>query len=60
MLDKVLRRSDAIDKESLCILAGQRVSFHFTRRIICVFIARDVGMACSPNITFFGRCRKYA
>ena len=25
MLDKVLRRSDAIDKESLCILAGQRV-----------------------------------
>ena len=26
MLDKVIRRSDAIDKESLCILAGQRVS----------------------------------
>ncbi|KAK0228241.1 ribosomal protein S5 domain 2-type protein [Armillaria fumosa] len=25
MLDKVLRRGDAIDKESLCILAGQRV-----------------------------------
>jgi len=25
MLDKVLKRSDAIDKESLCILAGQRV-----------------------------------
>ncbi|KAG2158010.1 ribosomal protein S5 domain 2-type protein [Suillus bovinus] len=25
MLDKVLRRSDAIDKESLCVLAGQRV-----------------------------------
>ncbi|KIJ55598.1 hypothetical protein M422DRAFT_220341 [Sphaerobolus stellatus SS14] len=25
MLDKVLRRSDAVDKESLCILAGQRV-----------------------------------
>ncbi|KXN90732.1 Exosome complex component rrp45 [Leucoagaricus sp. SymC.cos] len=25
MLDKVLRRSDAIDKESLCIMAGQRV-----------------------------------
>ncbi|XP_006456575.1 hypothetical protein AGABI2DRAFT_228615 [Agaricus bisporus var. bisporus H97] len=34
MLDKVLRRSDAIDKESLCILAGHRVwhlriTFHF-------------------------------
>ena len=26
MLDKVLRRSDALDKESLCIVAGQRVS----------------------------------
>ncbi|KAF9524201.1 ribosomal protein S5 domain 2-type protein [Crepidotus variabilis] len=25
MLDKVIRRSDAVDKESLCILAGQRV-----------------------------------
>ncbi|KAI0822119.1 ribosomal protein S5 domain 2-like protein [Trametes gibbosa] len=25
MLDKVLRRSDALDKESLCVLAGQRV-----------------------------------
>ncbi|KAJ7594934.1 ribosomal protein S5 domain 2-type protein [Mycena floridula] len=25
MLDKVLRRSDAVDKESLCIIAGQRV-----------------------------------
>ncbi|KZV95603.1 ribosomal protein S5 domain 2-like protein [Exidia glandulosa HHB12029] len=34
MLDKILRRSDAIDKESLCVLAGQRVwhlklTFHF-------------------------------
>jgi len=26
MLDKVIRRSDALDKESLCIVAGQRVS----------------------------------
>jgi len=25
MLDKVIRRSDTVDKESLCILAGQRV-----------------------------------
>lgn len=30
MLDKILRRSDAIDKESLCIVAGQRVSSAFT------------------------------
>lgn len=27
MLEKVLRRSDAVDKESLCILAGQRVRY---------------------------------
>jgi exosome complex component RRP45 len=26
MLDKVLKRSDAVDKESLWVLAGQRVS----------------------------------
>jgi len=25
MLDKIIRRSDTIDKESLCILAGRRV-----------------------------------
>jgi exosome complex component RRP45 len=25
MLDKILKRNDAVDKESLCILAGQRV-----------------------------------
>lgn len=34
MLDKIIKRSDALDKESLCILAGQRVwhirlSLHF-------------------------------
>ena len=29
MLDKVLRRSDTVDKESLCVLAGQRVRFVF-------------------------------
>jgi exosome complex RNA-binding protein Rrp42 (RNase PH superfamily) len=29
MLDKVLKRSDAVDKESLCILAGQRVCVPF-------------------------------
>lgn len=27
MLEKVLRRSDAVDRESLCILASQRVLF---------------------------------
>lgn len=27
MLEKIIRRSDAVDKESLCIVAGQRVRF---------------------------------
>lgn len=26
MLEKVLKRSDALDREALCIVAGQRVS----------------------------------
>ncbi len=27
MLEKVLRRSDAVDREALCIVAGQQVLF---------------------------------
>lgn len=30
ILDKVIRRSDTLDKESLCIVAGQRV---------CIFLS---------------------
>jgi exosome complex RNA-binding protein Rrp42 (RNase PH superfamily) len=26
MLDKVIRRNDVVDREALCIVAGQRVS----------------------------------
>jgi hypothetical protein len=33
MLDKVLRRSDVVDKESLCILAGQRVGYNLLLNI---------------------------
>lgn len=33
MLDKVIKRSDAVDKESLCILAGQRV-----RLVTCLIV----------------------
>lgn len=36
MLDKVLRRSDAIDKESLCVLAGQRVCHHLQKYDTCI------------------------
>ncbi|KAJ8514333.1 hypothetical protein ONZ45_g8120 [Pleurotus djamor] len=35
MLDKVLRRSDVIDKESLCVVAGQRV-WHVRLAIHCL------------------------
>ncbi|THV05038.1 ribosomal protein S5 domain 2-like protein [Dendrothele bispora CBS 962.96] len=35
MLDKVVRRSDTVDKESLCILAGQRV-WHLRLTIHCL------------------------
>ncbi|KAJ3882165.1 ribosomal protein S5 domain 2-type protein [Lentinula edodes] len=35
MLDKVIRRSDVVDKESLCILAGQRV-WHLRLNVHCL------------------------
>jgi hypothetical protein len=58
MLDKVLRRSDAVDKESLCILAGQRV---------CIFPQKELndfhtiltlfsGVAYTVNTALLGRC----
>ena len=31
MLDKIIRRSDVVDKESLCIQSGQRVRRLFIR-----------------------------
>ena len=38
MLDKVLRRCDAVDKESLCILAGQRVHLSPSLHVLVVVI----------------------
>ncbi|KAK7696439.1 hypothetical protein QCA50_001096 [Cerrena zonata] len=35
MLDKIIRRSDAVDKESLCVQAGQRV-WHLRLTIHCL------------------------
>jgi len=58
MLDKVLKRSDAVDKESLCILAGQRVRSAFGSEgilIICL-----TGLAHPLNVTFSGGRRKHA
>ena len=58
MLDKVLKRSDAVDKESLCILAGQRVHSAFNLEgtlLICL-----AGLAHPLNVTFSGGRRKHA
>ncbi|KAF8484354.1 ribosomal protein S5 domain 2-type protein [Gautieria morchelliformis] len=58
LLDKVLRRSDAVDKESLCILAGQRV-WHL--RLTLHFLA-DAGnildCACLAGITALKHFRR--
>lgn len=58
MLDKVLKRSDAIDKESLCILAGQRV-WHL--RLTIHFLADGGNMldcACLAGIIAFKHFRR--
>jgi len=58
MLDKVLRRSDAIDKESLCILAGQRV-WHLR---LTIHFLTDAGnmldCACLAGIVAFKHFRR--
>ncbi|KIJ98578.1 hypothetical protein K443DRAFT_680686 [Laccaria amethystina LaAM-08-1] len=58
MLDKVLKRSDAVDKESLCILAGQRV-WHI--RLTLHFLADAGNMldcACLAGITALRHFRR--
>jgi hypothetical protein len=59
MLDKVLKRSDAVDKESLCILAGQRVRSAFKLEGM-IFIICLTGLAHPLNVTFSGGRRKHA
>ncbi|KAI0067411.1 ribosomal protein S5 domain 2-like protein [Artomyces pyxidatus] len=50
MLDKVLRRSDAVDREALCILAGQRV-WHLRLTIHCLSDAGNLlDCACLAGI----------
>ncbi|KAH8113164.1 ribosomal protein S5 domain 2-type protein [Phellopilus nigrolimitatus] len=58
MLEKVLRRSDAVDKESLCVLAGQRV-WHL--RLTMHFLADAGNMldcACIAGITALKHFRR--
>ncbi|THH32657.1 hypothetical protein EUX98_g1516 [Antrodiella citrinella] len=58
MLDKILRRSDAIDKESLCVLAGQRV-WHLRLTIHCLADAGNLlDCACLAGIVAFKHFRR--
>ncbi|TCD71076.1 hypothetical protein EIP91_000168 [Steccherinum ochraceum] len=58
MLDKVLRRSDAIDKESLCVLAGQRV-WHLRLTIHCLSDSGNMlDCACLAGIVAFKHFRR--
>ncbi|KAH7886803.1 ribosomal protein S5 domain 2-type protein [Phlebopus sp. FC_14] len=58
MLDKILRRSDAIDKESLCILAGQRV-WHLRLTVHCLADAGNMlDCACLAGIVAFKHFRR--
>ncbi|KAI0338508.1 ribosomal protein S5 domain 2-like protein [Trametopsis cervina] len=58
MLDKILRRSDAVDKESLCVLAGQRV-WHIRLTIHCLADAGNLlDCACLAGIVALKHFRR--
>ncbi|KAF7323182.1 Exosome complex component rrp45 [Mycena chlorophos] len=58
MLDKVLRRSDVLDKESLCIIAGQRV-WHLRLTIHCLADAGNMlDCACLAGIVALKHFRR--
>ena len=57
MLDKIIRRSDAIDKESLCILAGRRVRASPSLSCSSHYPPRP-GMVTPPNDTRSLRLRQ--
>lgn len=57
MLDKVLRRSDAVDKESLCVLAGQRVRLRY--RYGLQLLIDFIGVASKAYDPLSGGCRKF-
>ncbi|KAJ6570187.1 ribosomal protein S5 domain 2-type protein [Mycena vulgaris] len=58
MLDKVLKRSDAVDKESLCVLAGQRV-WHLRLTLHCLSDAGNMlDCACLAGIVALKHFRR--
>ncbi|KAI0041550.1 ribosomal protein S5 domain 2-like protein [Auriscalpium vulgare] len=58
MLDKVIRRSDAVDREALCILAGQRV-WHLRLTIHCLSDAGNLlDCACMAGMVALRHFRR--
>ncbi|KAJ3768674.1 ribosomal protein S5 domain 2-type protein [Lentinula raphanica] len=58
MLDKVIRRSDVVDKESLCILSGQRV-WHLRLNVHCLSDAGNLlDCACLAGIVALKHFRR--
>ncbi|PCH34625.1 ribosomal protein S5 domain 2-like protein [Wolfiporia cocos MD-104 SS10] len=58
MLDKVLRRSDVVDKESLCVLSGQRV-WHLRLTIHCLADAGNMlDCACLAGVVALKHFRR--
>ncbi|KIY50816.1 ribosomal protein S5 domain 2-like protein [Fistulina hepatica ATCC 64428] len=58
MLDRLVRRSDAIDKESLCVLAGQRV-WHIRLTLHCLSDAGNLlDCACLASMVALKHFRR--
>ena len=51
MLDKIIRRSDVVDKESLCIQSGQRVGQTFDYTVLLVELNDDRYGICDSLYT---------
>lgn len=48
LLEKSIRRTEAVDREALCILAGEKVSQPYSSRLM-------IGLAITFNDTFLER-----
>jgi hypothetical protein len=60
MLDKIIRRSDVVDKESLCIQSGQRVRQLLVHRRVSHRTEMGVGVELAAHDSLPGGFRKYA
>ena len=60
MLDKIIRRSDVVDKESLCIQSGQRVGQLFLRYRVPHRTEMTAGVEFAAHDSLPGGFRKHA